>query len=109
VRAGQEFLGAVSGTPVADSLFEEVRMEALAVPVWSRAAGRTLAQLSPARDHGVQIAGVRRGGIRILNPSAEERLHAGDGVLALGAPAHLADFKAWLRAREAEIEGLKAD
>ncbi|MBI5771299.1 MAG: cation:proton antiporter [Verrucomicrobia bacterium] len=109
VRAGREFLGAVSGAPIADSLFEEVRMEALAVPAWSRAAGRTLGQLSPAREYGVQIAGVRRGGIRILNPSAEERLHSGDEVLALGAPAHLADFKAWLRAREEEIGDAKAD
>jgi CPA2 family monovalent cation:H+ antiporter-2 len=84
-------------------------MEALAVPGWSRAAGRTLAEISPARHHGVQIAGVHRAGVRILNPSAQERLAAGDEVLALGPPGALADFKAWLRARADEPEDAKAD
>ena len=102
VAAGKAFLGAVSGALAADSLFEEVRMEALTVPAWSRAAERTLGELSPARNHGVQIAGVRRGGVRILNPTAQEKLHAGDEVLALGAPGQLAEFKAWLRERADE-------
>lgn len=96
VAVGKAFLGAVSGT-TSDSLFEEVRMEVLTVPGWSRASGRTLGELSPARDHGVQIAGVRRGGVRILNPTAQERLQSGDEVLALGEPRRLAEFKLWLR------------
>jgi len=79
------------------------------VPGWSRAAGRTLGELSPARNHGVQIAGVHRGGVRILNPTAQETLCAGDEVLALGAPQHLAEFKAWLRARPETPEDEKAD
>lgn len=99
VKAGKAFLGVVSGAPAADSLFEEVRMEAIKVPAWSRAAGRTLVELSPAKEHGVQIAGVHRGGLRILNPSAQEMLRAGDDVLALGAPAQIAEFKAWVRER----------
>jgi CPA2 family monovalent cation:H+ antiporter-2 len=109
VAAGKAFLGAVSGAPASDSLFEEVRMEALAVPEWSRAAGRTLGELSPARNHGVQIAGVHRGGVRILNPTAQETLRAGDEVLALGEPHHLAEFKSWLRARPETPEDAKAD
>lgn len=99
VNAGKAFLGAVSGAPVSDSLFEEVRMEALTVPEWSRAAGRTLGVLSPAQHHSVQIAGVNRGGRRILNPTAQETLYPGDEVLVLGAPLHIAEFKAWLRER----------
>ncbi len=109
VAAGKAFLGAVTGAPPADSLFEEVRMQALVVPARSRAAGRTLAEISPAQKHGVQIAGVHRGGVRILNPSAQEKLQPGDEVLALGGPQHLADFKAWLRARPDEPEDAKAD
>jgi len=104
VRAGKAFLGAVSGTPPADSLFEEVRMEALTIPVGSRASGRTLGGLSPAQNHGVQIAGINRGGLRILNPSAQETLRAGDEILALGAPQQIGDFKDWLREVPEETE-----
>jgi CPA2 family monovalent cation:H+ antiporter-2 len=99
VNAAKASLGAVSGAFAADSLFEEVRMEAVHVPAWSRAAGRTLGELSPAQNHGVQIAGVNRRGMRILNPRAQETLCAGDEVLALGAPVHIAAFKDWVRER----------
>jgi CPA2 family monovalent cation:H+ antiporter-2 len=109
VREGKAFLGAVSGSPTGDSLFEEVRMEALTLPHWSRAAGRTLADLSPARDHGVQIAGINRRGVRILNPSAQETLRPGDEVLALGAPLHIAEFKTWLRERPDAVGDSIAD
>lgn len=97
VKAGREFLGTVSATPQSESVFEEVCMSALAVPDWSRAAGRTLAELSPAKSHGVQISGIRREGRRILNPGGDETLQPGDEVLALGTPAQIRDFKAWLR------------
>jgi CPA2 family monovalent cation:H+ antiporter-2 len=110
VKAGKIFLAGVSGAPVADSLFEEVRMESVKVPSWSRAAGRTLGELSPAQNHGVQIAGVNRGGVRILNPSAQESLRDGDEVLALGAPVHIAAFKEWVRDRADEsTQDVKAD
>ncbi len=101
VAAGQKFLGAVSGATGADSVFEEVRMEAVTLPLWSRAAGRTLEQLSPAQVHGVQIAGVHRGGLRILNPSAGEMLRAGDEILVLGTPVQIAEFKEWIQENEA--------
>jgi CPA2 family monovalent cation:H+ antiporter-2 len=97
VRAGKTMLGAVSGSPVAESLFEEVRMEALTVPATSRAAGQTLAEISPSQKHHVQIAGLLRGGLRILNPGADERVRAGDELLTLGALVPLREFKAWLR------------
>jgi CPA2 family monovalent cation:H+ antiporter-2 len=97
VRAGQKFLGAVSGIRGSDSVFEEVSMEAMTVPTWSRAAEKTLSDLSPAQNFGVQIAGVHRGGLRILNPSAHEMVRAGDEILVLGTPAQNAEFKVWLR------------
>jgi CPA2 family monovalent cation:H+ antiporter-2 len=109
VNAGKRFLGAVSGAPVADSVFEEVRMEALTIPLWSRAADRTLVELSPAQNHGVQVAGVHRGGLRILNPSAHEVLRGNDEILVLGTPVQIAEFKAWLRERPDEIGDVKAD
>jgi CPA2 family monovalent cation:H+ antiporter-2 len=97
VQAGKEHLGAVSGTPSAESEFAEVRMETLVLPAWSQAAGKTLGELTPAQRHGVQIAGVHRGGMRILNPSAQERLRAGDEVLMLGTPVQIREFQRWLR------------
>ena len=94
VKAGKNFLGTVSG--VADSLYEELLMESVTIPLHSRAAGHSLAELSPARTHGVQIAGVNRRGLRILNPSADERLQIADEVLVLGAPPQIREFKIWL-------------
>jgi CPA2 family monovalent cation:H+ antiporter-2 len=94
VKAGKKFLGAVSG--VADSLYEELLMESITLPMNSRAAGQTLAELAPARVHGVQVAGVNRRGLRILNPSADERLQVGDEILVLGAPAQIREFKIWV-------------
>jgi monovalent cation:H+ antiporter-2, CPA2 family len=99
VRAGQRFLGAVSGNPDTDSLFEEVRMEALVVPEGSRAAGRSLGEISPARNHGVQVAGIHRGELRILNPGRQEALREGDELLALGTPAQIREFRGWLAER----------
>jgi len=109
VKAGKKFLSAVSGAPVADSVFEEVRMEAVTVPLRSRAVDRTLGDLSPARNHGVQVAGVHRGGLRILNPNAQETLRGGDEILVLGTPVQIAEFKAWLRERPDELVDVKAD
>lgn len=97
VQAGKKFLGAVSGAPAALSVFEEVSMEALAVPAWSPAVGRTLGEIAPMKAHGVLVAGINRSGVRILNPRAEEILRAGDEVLALGTPEQIRSFKAWLR------------
>ena len=110
VQAGRRFLATVSGVHgTDDSVFEEVRMEAFVVPSWSRAAGKTLIELSPARNHGVQVAGIHRGGLRILNPSAQERLRGGDEILVLGTPVQNAEFKAWLRDQPNEEADPKAD
>lgn len=102
VRAGKDFLGAVSGSPVASAEFGEVSMEALQVPSWGPAAGRTLGQIAPAQTHGVLVAGINRAGRRILNPSAEETVQPGDEVLALGTADQIRGFKEWLREPPAE-------
>jgi len=96
VNRGRAFLGGVSGAPDTDSLFEEVRMDAVDVPDWSSASGRTLAEISPAQSHGVQIAGIRRGEGRILNPGADEVLRPGDELLVLGTPGQIREFRGWL-------------
>jgi len=96
VQRGRVFLGAVSGTLDTDSLIEEVRMDSVLVPVFSHASGRTLGEISPARNHGVQIAGIRRGEVRILNPAAHEGLHPADELLVLGTPDQIRSFRRWL-------------
>lgn len=109
VRAGRKFLGAVTGAQLSDSVFEEVRMEAVLIPRWSRAAGKTLGELSLAQNYGVQVAGVHRGGIRILNPNAQESLRGGDEILVLGTPVQIDEFKTWLREDPDQSDDVKAD
>ena len=99
VEGGRKFLSAVTGAAAADSTFEEVRMEALRVPPWSGAAGRTLGDLSIAQIHGVQVASINRNGRRIQYPGAREALEAGDEILVLGTPVQIKGFKEWLRER----------
>jgi CPA2 family monovalent cation:H+ antiporter-2 len=96
VQKGRAFLGGVSGAPETDSLFEEVRMDAIKVPDWSRARDVTLLKLSPAKNHGVQIAGIHRGRERILNPDGHEALRAGDELLVLGTYEQIRNFRGWL-------------
>lgn len=109
-QAGKKFLLKVSGNAVADSIFEEVQMQAIVVPDWSRAVDRSLGDLALARTFGMQIAGIHRSGMRILNPGAEEHLRAGDEVLALGTPEQIREFRAWLRERpEDEAEANEAE
>lgn len=77
------------------SHFDEVRMETVTLPAGSGLAGRSLAELAPARKVGVQVAGINRGGLRLLNPSGDEKLWVGDDVLVLGSPDQIAAFRAW--------------
>jgi CPA2 family monovalent cation:H+ antiporter-2 len=77
------------------SNFDEVRMETVELPETSKLAGRTLAELAPSRRCGVQVAGIHRGGLRLLNPGGEEKLLAGDDVLVLGSPDQIAAFRGW--------------
>jgi len=108
VRAGREFLSRVTGAGEEEPALEEVQMQSLPVPPWSRGVGRTLAELALARTFGVQVAGVHRGGLRILNPPAEEKLQAGDELLALGTPGRIRDFKTWLNERPEEARADEA-
>jgi CPA2 family monovalent cation:H+ antiporter-2 len=84
------------------SEFDAVGLEVVTVPAGSRAEGRTLQILAPAVTHGVQIAGIRRGPMRLLGPGGEERVLTGDELLAFGTPVKLRAFKAWVREVEPE-------
>ncbi|HYC70609.1 MAG TPA: cation:proton antiporter [Opitutaceae bacterium] len=94
--AGKAFLTAVTGQAMASN-FDEVRMDLVELPVGSRLAGWTLAEAAPMRKTGVQVAGINRGGLRILGPAGEEKLLALDQVLVLGSPDQIRAFKEWAR------------
>jgi CPA2 family monovalent cation:H+ antiporter-2 len=102
VKAGKQFLHAVSAGPAHPTVFDEVSMEVVSIPVWSPLAGCTLARIPPAQRHGVLFAGLNRHGKRILNPGPTEELRPGDEVLTLGTPQQIRDFKAWLQEKPAE-------
>lgn len=97
VAAGKEFLHHASGTPVSSN-FDEVRMESVELPPGGGLHDRTLAELAISKEFGLQVAGIKRQGHRILNPGGEEKLFTGDDVLVLGSPDQIAAFKASLRA-----------
>ncbi len=92
--ACKDFLLGVTGA-AADSDFDEVRMETFTLPDESWLCARSLAESAPTRHTGVQVAGINRGGRRILNPSGDERFVARDDVLLLGTPDQIKAFKAW--------------
>ena len=93
--AGKSFLSKVSMIEP-HSRFDEVRLETVKVPGRSMLAGWTLAELAPGRRCGVQVAGLHRGGQRLLNPGGEEHLRVGDDVLVLGSPDQIAAFRTWV-------------
>jgi len=96
VAAGKEFLHHASGAPVVSN-FDEVRMEAIELPLDCELHGQTLAEVALSRNYGLQVAGIRRAGMRIPNPRGEEKLFTGDELLVLGSPDQISAFKASLR------------
>jgi len=96
LAACKEFLQSTSGA-MAGSTFDEVRMESVPLPAGCRLGGQSLAELALSRAYGLQVAGINRGGLRILNPGGEEKLWVGDEVLVLGAPDQISAFKAAVR------------
>jgi len=59
--------------------------------------GQTLAEIALSRAYGLQVAGINRGGHRILNPGGDEKLFTGDDILVLGSPDQIGAFKGSLR------------
>lgn len=96
VAAGKSFLTRVSGKLPASS-FDDVRMEVVKMPETSRLPARTLAELALTREFGVQVAGIHRGGARVLSPGGAEQVAPGDELLVLGSGDQIASLRAWAR------------
>lgn len=86
----------VTRPDAADQEIEELSLEAITVPVSSPRAGKSLAELDPVRQVGVQVAGIQRGGRRTLTPSGTARIEEDDQLLVLGTPRQIQDFREWL-------------
>jgi CPA2 family monovalent cation:H+ antiporter-2 len=95
MAAGKAFLQNVTGNP-AGSEFEDVRMESIIVPMGSPAADKDLKTLIPSQTSHVQVAGIRRGTTRVLNPAGDEIVVEGDELLVLGTPDQIRGFREWL-------------
>jgi len=104
VEAGKKFLTSVSGAPPPTSEFDDVRMESIQVPVRSVISGKDLKTLSPSQNYRVQIAGINRSGLRMLNPTGDEVIRGGDELLVLGTPDQIRSFKDWLNETEPDSE-----
>ncbi len=64
----------------------DLKIESVLLPVHSRAAGKTLADLDLRRETGALAVAVRRGGGLIHPPDAAGPLQAGDVVFLVGQP-----------------------
>lgn len=105
--AAKRVLRAVTGA-APESAFEDVRMELVTLPPDSELSRQTLADLAPTQRTGVQVAGINRGGVRILNPGADVKLFAGDVVLVMGTAEQIGAFRAWATT-SAQTSDLKSE
>lgn len=88
-------LGAVQWDRASEDI-EDLSLDVVMVPSDSPRADKTLAELNPIRQVGVQIAGIQRGSQRMLSPGGGDRIQAGDELLVLGAPRQIREFREWL-------------
>jgi len=85
-------LGATRADGAAQEI-EEQSLDVVAVPADSPKADKTLTELDPIRQVGVQIAGIQRGPQRMLTPRGTDHIQAGDELLVLGAPRQIQEFR----------------
>ncbi len=96
IEAAREALSREQHRPSDTDAFRGSTLETLEIPdgPWS---GRTLAELNIGQLTGTRIVGVHRHDQRIIAPSGQEKLHAGDNVLVAGTLAEIAAFRRWLK------------
>lgn len=95
IAAGKTLLSKATDTVESDRL-DDVIIQTVEMPPASGLIGRTLAELAPTSRVGVQIVGIKRAGMHLLNPNPAERFFAGDEVLLLGTTNQIQAFERWL-------------
>ncbi len=100
LNAARDFLlrSDVSRRDQADEFRGSV-LETFTMPA-GRYAGQTLAELKLAQLTGTRVVGIERNGHKIIAPSGEERLEAGDDVLVAGTLSEIGAFRRWLSTAE---------
>ena len=84
---------------------EDIHLQTVRIPAGGVYLGETLATLTPLRETGIQVLGIRRGSERVVNPSGTEALRAGDELLVLGSPAQVLLFSERLRRKDRVSNG----
>ncbi|MCS7096301.1 MAG: TrkA C-terminal domain-containing protein [Nitrososphaerota archaeon] len=76
-------------------IFERVekRLIRAKVPEKSIIVGKTIGELNLPPRMGIDILAILRGKNWIINPKEDEKIHAGDILIARGAPEGLKEFK----------------
>jgi CPA2 family monovalent cation:H+ antiporter-2 len=72
---------------------EHITMETVDAPDQSAAVGRSLGELNLPARFGIQICGIERDGARLLAPSSDTQLRAGDKILVLGPHEGIQAFR----------------
>ncbi|HEV8702752.1 MAG TPA: cation:proton antiporter [Candidatus Polarisedimenticolia bacterium] len=62
----------------------EMELERVSIPAAARALGRRIRELEIRSRTGASVVAIGRGGQRVVNPSPDEELQAGDDVFLLG-------------------------
>ena len=96
IKSALAFLQAEGETEALSGGFDETRLETVAVPPGSAAAGKTLQKLRIPAETGVQVLGIKRHHEIILNPDGGQQLHEGDLLLILATAEEAALFSRWL-------------
>jgi CPA2 family monovalent cation:H+ antiporter-2 len=95
MKAVREFLLRARATGDQSEEFRGSVLETSVMPSGPN-AGRALAELKLAQLTGARVVGIERNGTKIIAPSGEERLEAGDNVLVAGTLAEIGAFQRWL-------------
>lgn len=90
-----EFLHQTTGAETSAG-FGNLALETVVVEPDSPAAGRTLQELDPIRQFGVQVVALQRRGQRQTIPTGKDRIEPGDELLVLGTHEQIREFAGWL-------------
>lgn len=101
LKPARQFLLKARAAPTHTDEFHGSVLETFSMPP-GQYAGHTLAELKLARLTGVRLVGIEREDRKIIAPSGDERLLAGDNVLVAGTLTEIDAFRRWVNREAAE-------